>query len=163
MTSSLWPPEADPPHDVVGGLEVLDRDECLRLLATTPVARIGITLGALPVILPVNIAVDEGVDGLPPSVVIRTGPGMKLDAARAGDVVALEADLIDPVSHAGWSVLVQGRTTVPRDQATMARLRALPLSPWARPDAQDVIVVATDIVTGRRLVPWRRAPDDAAR
>ena len=36
------------------GLEVLDRAECLRLLGTASLGRIGLTSGALPTVLPVN-------------------------------------------------------------------------------------------------------------
>ncbi|HEX4905274.1 MAG TPA: pyridoxamine 5'-phosphate oxidase family protein, partial [Acidimicrobiales bacterium] len=57
------------------GLEVLDRDECLRLLAQATLGRVGVTIGALPCVVPVNYRIvgDE--------VVIRTGAGTKLDAA----------------------------------------------------------------------------------
>ncbi len=36
------------------GLEVLEREECLRLLAGATIGRLGITIGTLPVVLPVN-------------------------------------------------------------------------------------------------------------
>ena len=36
------------------GLEILDREECLRLLATATLGRVGITNGALPAIVPIN-------------------------------------------------------------------------------------------------------------
>src|SRR6187401_2874753 len=57
------------------GLEVLDRAECLRLLSTATLGRIGVQYGALPTVLPVNFVLD-GCD-----IVIRTGRGTKLDAA----------------------------------------------------------------------------------
>ena len=47
-------------------------DECLRLLASTTVGRVALTSKALPVILPVNYAVDGD------TVVIRTRPGSLL-------------------------------------------------------------------------------------
>jgi nitroimidazol reductase NimA-like FMN-containing flavoprotein (pyridoxamine 5'-phosphate oxidase superfamily) len=37
-------------------METLDRAECLRLLEAATVGRIGVSIGALPVILPVNFA-----------------------------------------------------------------------------------------------------------
>ena len=35
------------------GLEVLDRQTCLELLATAPIGRVGLSIEALPVVLPV--------------------------------------------------------------------------------------------------------------
>ena len=47
------------------GLEVLDRDECLRLLGTATLGRVGITFGALPVVLPVNFRLRRRSDRVP--------------------------------------------------------------------------------------------------
>ena len=57
------------------GLEVLDRDECLRLLAFATIGRVGFTSGALPAVLPVNFHLDGE------RILVRTGRGSKLDAA----------------------------------------------------------------------------------
>src|SRR5213079_2103949 len=84
------------------GLEVLSRDECLRLLATAHIGRIALSIGALPVVLPVNFCM------LDDDLVIRTGPGSKLDAATNHAVVAFEVDSFSLFDHSGWSVLVQG-------------------------------------------------------
>ena len=127
------------------GLEVLDRDECLRLLASVPVGRLGLSVDALPVIVPVNFAVDGD------RLVIGTGEGSKLDAAMAGSVVCLETDRWDPMGHDGWSVLVQGTTSIVDDPDDVARCRALPLRPWGRPEALRYITVGIDLVSGRRL------------
>jgi hypothetical protein len=75
--------------------------ECLRLLATVPVGRIGVSIGALPAVLPVNFAL-VGADP-----VILTASGTKLDAATRHAVVAFEADSYAPDGSSGWSVLVQ--------------------------------------------------------
>jgi len=108
------PPPASPAADDAGevntdvvewdrhGLEVLSRSECLRLLATTPVGRVALSIGALPVVLPVNFALDGE------SVVFRTGPGSKLEAATRQAVVAFQADHVDLADETGWSVLLTG-------------------------------------------------------
>lgn len=58
-------------------VEKLTRAQCLELIATVPVGRIGVSIRALPVILPVNfVLVGE-------NIVFRTIPGTKLDAAAA--------------------------------------------------------------------------------
>ena len=77
------------------GLEILDREACLRLLATRSLGRIGCTSGALPIVLPVNFRLVGDV------IVVRTGFGTKLHAAADNAVVAFEVDEIDPVSHLG--------------------------------------------------------------
>ena len=62
---------------------------CLELLRTKRIGRLGLSMGALPVVHPVNFAV--GGD----RIVIRTGIGSKLSAALRGAVVCLEVDDID--------------------------------------------------------------------
>ena len=55
----------------------LDRSECLALLASTSLGRIGTSIEAMPVVLPVAFALYDG------SIVFRTMPGTKLhDATR---------------------------------------------------------------------------------
>src|ERR1700739_3736503 len=73
------------------GLEELERDECLRLLATAEIGRVIISTGALPAALPVNFFLDGD------AIIFRTAPGTKLSAACDHAVVAFEVDSIDPV------------------------------------------------------------------
>jgi Pyridoxamine 5'-phosphate oxidase len=84
------------------GLEVLSREECLSLMATVSVGRLGVSIDALPAILPVNFVL------LREQIIVRTVPGTKLDAAAAQAVVAFEVDSYDPGGKWGWSVLVLG-------------------------------------------------------
>src|SRR5204862_2980903 len=84
------------------GLEILDRAACVRLLGTVSLGRVGITVGALPTILPINFRIDGD------RILFRSGVGTKLDAATRGAVVAFEADDFDPLYHSGWSVVVTG-------------------------------------------------------
>ena len=57
------------------GLEILDREECLRLLALTSLGRIGFTSGALPSVLPVTYHLDQD------RILVHTTRGSRLDAA----------------------------------------------------------------------------------
>ncbi len=134
------------------GLEILSRDECLALLASVPIGRIGLSLSALPVVLPVNFAVHDE------TIIIRTSVGSKFAAAISNAVVALEADHYDSLGHNGWSVLVQGSSRVVSDPGELERLRRLPLRPWANPDTDRYIAISTDVVSGRRVRGWYR-PD----
>jgi nitroimidazol reductase NimA-like FMN-containing flavoprotein (pyridoxamine 5'-phosphate oxidase superfamily) len=130
-------------------LERLTYDECLRLLSAGKTGRVGISVAALPVVLPVNYAV------LDHDIVIRTGAGTKLNAALRGAVVAFEIDHVDPIDHEGWSVLVQGCAHEMTDADELERARTLPLRPWA-PGARDHYVrIPTERMSGRRLVVSR--------
>jgi hypothetical protein len=133
------------------GLEVLSRTESLALLALTTVARVGVTVDALPVVLPVNFAIDGN------QIVLRSAPGTKLTAALTNAVIAFEADSVNPMDHSGWSVLVQGMSRVLTDPDEIDAARRLPLRPWANEDADQFIVIDVNRVSGRRLNQWDRA------
>lgn len=130
------------------GLEVLDRHQCLQLLATVPVGRVGITSGAVPVVLPVNFALDGD------EIVIRTVRGSKYDAAIHNTVVAFEADRFDPIDHTGWSVVITGASRELTSDDDRHRAERLPLRRWAEVDPQRdrFVAIACDVITGRRVV-----------
>ena len=126
------------------GLETLDREQCLELLATRSVGRVAITINALPAIFPVNFALLDG------DIVFRSSPGSKLTAAAQRAVVAFEVDDVDNPQRSAWSVLVVGPASEITDEAEIARARSLPLPPWA-PGAQcHYIRVRSELVSGRR-------------
>ena len=136
----------DPEASLVGSMEELDEAECLRLLASTTVGRLGFVVQERPIVLPVNYAVDGR------TVVFRTGEGTVLNKA-ALQMVAFEVDKIDDATHTGWSVLAQG---VAQDVGTAIdarsdQLRRIALVTWA-PDRRDRwFRLDADTLTGRRL------------
>ena len=77
------------------GLQILDLEECMRLLGTASIGRVGLHWDALPTVLPVNFVLDGD------RVVFRTGRGAKLAAAAAGNVVAFEVDSVRPPTGRG--------------------------------------------------------------
>ena len=129
------------------GLEVLDRDECLRLLDGASLGRVGVTAGALPSVLPVNfrLAGDR--------IVFRTGGGTKLAAATRNAVVAFEVDDIDPVQHTGWSVMVTGVARPVVDPDELTELNGLGIARWAAGRDGHVVEMSLEIVSGRRIPP----------
>ena len=135
-----------PEASMVGSMEELDEDECLRLLASTTVGRVGFVVDGRPLVLPVHYAIDGR------TVVFRTGEGTVLNRT-ALQMIAFEVDKIDDVTHSGWSVLAQG---VAQDVGTAIdtrseRLRKLALVTWA-PDRRDRwFRLDADTLTGRRL------------
>ena len=126
------------------GLEILGREECLNLLARPAIGRIALSVGALPVVFPVNFTLFDG------DILIRTAPGTKLRAAAANAVVAFEVDDVDPVDHTGWSVMVQGVANEITDEATVARAHRAPLTPWARQNG-CYLRITCQVVSGRRI------------
>ena len=126
-------------------LQKLSRDECLRLLASVPVGRIVYTQRALPAVELVNFALDHG------DIVIRTDRGGKLAAAARGAVVAFEADCVDPVGQAGWSVTAIGPSQEVTDPAEVTRLRTIGLNSWAPGTLDHFIRISPVILTGRHL------------
>lgn len=129
------------------GLEVLSRAECLRLLARSPIGRVVVTDKALPAAFPVNFAL------LDEDVVFMTRGGTKLEMAAAEEVVAFEADEIDPSTQTGWSVLIQGWASQITDPDELARARALRLRPWAAGERLQFVRVRSEVMSGRRLLP----------
>lgn len=128
------------------GFEVLDREECLRLLARGGVGRIGLTARALRVILPVNYAL------LGEDMVVRTSRGTNLAAATARTVVAFEIDEVDPSDLRGWSVLVTGVAQEVSDPDQRRRCDALGLPAWAGAENTCYVRISTEIVTGQRIL-----------
>jgi nitroimidazol reductase NimA-like FMN-containing flavoprotein (pyridoxamine 5'-phosphate oxidase superfamily) len=127
------------------GLEVLDRDQCLRLLGSATLGRIGFTSGALPTVLPVNFQLDRE------RILVRTGRGSKLDAALQNAVVAFEVDDFDAISHSGWSVAVTGVATEISDPAELDAARQEPVARWAPAGDEAVLAVSTEFMSGRRI------------
>jgi nitroimidazol reductase NimA-like FMN-containing flavoprotein (pyridoxamine 5'-phosphate oxidase superfamily) len=127
------------------GLEVLDRDQCFRLLGSATLGRIGFTSGALPTVLPVNFHLDRE------RILVRTGRGSKLDAALQNAVVAFEVDDFDAIYHSGWSVAVTGVATEISDPAELDAARQEPVARWAPAGDEAVLAISTEFVSGRRI------------
>ncbi|WP_405654252.1 pyridoxamine 5'-phosphate oxidase family protein [Streptomyces sp. NBC_00019] len=123
----------------------VSRDEALRLLGTVQLGRIAFTEQALPAIRPVNHVLAEG------DIIVRThGGSALLRRALLSEVVAYEADEIDPVTRTGWSVVVTGTATRVTGAAELARYQGL-LMPWIDAEMEQVVRIRPEIVSGYRL------------
>lgn len=100
------------------GIDWLDRDECLRLLAADEVGRLAV-VGAPPAIFSVIYRLDGE------AIVFRTDPGTELNHGSRAPA-CFELDTFDRDHRPGWSVLVTGRleeatpTTPPRSSGYVA-------------------------------------------
>ena len=130
------------------GVQRLDRGEAMCLLASVTYGRVFFTQNALPAIRPVNHLVDEG------QVIIRTRLTAAISAAvqssDSGDIVAYEADSLDPQRRAGWSVVVTGRARTVTDADQISRYERL-LHPWVN-HADTVIAIEPEIISGLRII-----------
>lgn len=127
------------------GIEVLGELECWELLAAAKVGRVGVCIGAMPAIFPVNFVLDDE------AVIFRTGEGTKLKAATNNAVVAFQCDQVDELEHTGWSVLGVGIAETVTEPEEAERLRHLPLWPWAGGRREAYVRVRLEFVSGRRI------------
>jgi len=128
-------------------IEEMSERECLHLLRTHDLGRLGIVDGeARPLIFPVNYVFDEGI------VVFRTGAGSKLNLAP-GAPVCFEIDGWAPGAGIGWSVLVKGTAhdiTQSRGMPT-GRMKLLPVEPAAPGSREHWIGIWANEITGRKF------------
>lgn len=129
------------------GLEILDYEVCLELLASEPVGRVAFVEAGQPQVLPVNHLVRGS------RIAFRTAAGSKLDAAVMGRQVAFEVDRYDEQDQSGWSVVVRGQASTVDDPELLAWLQDQHLHPWTDGEARPVwVVIRADDVSGRRIV-----------
>ena len=132
------------------GLEILEREECLRLLAGANTGRIALTVRALPAILPVRFVLDGD------RIVIRAGAASTLAVATRSAVVAFEADGCDGGPALEWSVVATGLARHVTDEREQSRLDALALPRWARDDGSCLVSITTERLGGRRTLVGER-------
>lgn len=138
----LKPSAIDPTNE----MGVLSDEQCIELLKTTPLGRLGFLADDAPLVLPVNYAWDDH------SVVFRTLEGLKLAAAAEGQRVCFEVDGWDPKARTGWSVLVAGQAREVTDWAEQEALEQLGLVSWSRAKWRPIwIRVEPTEITGRVL------------
>ena len=128
------------------GLELLTEEEALELLSGAEVGRIGLTIGAMPAIFPVNYRMIEG------AIVFRTAPGAKLTAAAEGAVVAFEVDDYDRADRTGWSVLAVGQAELVHEGDMALKAIAAHLEPYADGTRRTIVRIEPTFVSGRRIV-----------
>jgi hypothetical protein len=135
LTSALDAAVEEPGH-----LHALSPEECREVLRNGSVGRLAyIARAGVPDIVPVNYVVD-GRD-----LLIRSGPGPKLQAAERRELVAFEVDDLDPATRTGRSVVLHGRAERESGDAATDRL------PWAAGPRRHLIRIRATRTTGRRL------------
>jgi len=129
-----------------GTLEEIGRDECLRLLATQRLGRLGVIVDGVPLVLPMQFALDGE------TIVLRTNDGAKTLHAPLSSV-SFEVDGVDWDAGHGWSVLVKGfgadiSTSI--DERSEV-LRSLNVRTWAPAPGDRWLEIVPREITGRRI------------
>ena len=135
----------DERHGQQARWQELSKSECFELLAREHLGRVAAVDDRGPIVFPVNFVLDRHM------VVFRTDAGTKLDIACLGSRVAFEVDGTDTAAHTGWSVVVRGEAVEVTDPAEVARLRKLPLDPWAPGAKAHYVRILPAVLTGRRI------------
>ena len=132
-------------HDEHSSFDILGEGECLWLLEHSYLGRVGVAIGALPAIFPVNYAVHGGC------IYFRTDKGTKLAAALREAAVAFQVDGFDNRYHHGWSVQAVGLAEeVPEPEATEL-LDVVAVEPWAPGPHGHLIRIRPEFLSGRRI------------
>src|SRR5262249_6633125 len=147
--SALPPTRGRADHDGMrtvsrrSGIEVLDSGACRRLLADEEIGRVAVVIGATPMILPVNYALDGN------DIVFRTMPGSRIHVGRGH--AAFEVDEFDREKQSGWSVLVTGRLeeVTKYQSADLEHVKHLDVTPWARGERNVWMRLRPNFITGR--------------
>lgn len=124
----------------------LDERECLELLETTTVGRVGFVDDDRVLIIPVNYLL-HGRD-----IVIRTSPTGPLSTLPSHrERIAFEVDHHDDMAGIGWSVLLGGRVTEMTADAVEQVPGASRKHPWAGGDRSLALRLTTETISGRRV------------
>ncbi|MFJ8916690.1 pyridoxamine 5'-phosphate oxidase family protein [Amycolatopsis sp. NPDC102389] len=128
------------------GLETLDREQCLALLAGAGLGRVVFTSRALPAIQPTRFALHHG------AIMVRTPAQSALFAGVLDTVVAFAVDEFAADEGTGWFVTVLGRASEVRDPIVIAELETLPLGCWTGQADSRYLRILLESVTGRRIL-----------
>jgi nitroimidazol reductase NimA-like FMN-containing flavoprotein (pyridoxamine 5'-phosphate oxidase superfamily) len=133
-------------------LEELDEAECLRLIASGGIGRIGFSGRYGPTVMPVNYQLYDG------SIVFRTAQDSATDEdlrtgiANAEYKVAFEIDDFDTAARTGWSVLIQGSAHHVESEAERASVAGAGDDPWPGGDRELFLRITPMRITGRRVL-----------
>jgi len=119
----------------------LSMRETIELLERQSVGRLAyVARQDVPDVVPVNYAWEDG------AVLIRSGPGPKLQAAQRKDTVAFEVDEIDAEARTGCSAVVVGKAEV-----LDVGQPSSDVDVWAGGPHHHTIRIRPVRITGRRL------------
>jgi nitroimidazol reductase NimA-like FMN-containing flavoprotein (pyridoxamine 5'-phosphate oxidase superfamily) len=132
-------------------LEELDETECLRLIASGGVGRIGYSGRYGPTVMPVNYRLYEGTIVFRTAQDSATDEDLRTGIANAEFKVAFEIDDFDTAARTGWNVLIQGSAHHVESDAERAAVAGAGVDPWPGGDRELFLRIIPTRVTGRRV------------
>lgn len=132
-------------------LEELDEAECLRLIASGGVGRIGYSGRYGPTVMPVNYRLYEGTIVFRTAQDSATDEDLRTGIANAEFKVAFEIDDFDTAARTGWNVLIQGSAHHVESEAERAAVAGAGVDPWPGGDRELFLRIIPTRVTGRRV------------
>jgi uncharacterized protein len=133
------------------GYDVLGQAECTALLGKASHGHLGISVGAMPMVLPVFYRLFEG------HVVYRPTYGPEISSATTNAVVAFQVDALDPESGEGWTVVVQGIAAEATAYLAEQMLATTPANGRANEANHRLVALPIERITGYRI---HRLPPD---
>lgn len=124
----------------------LSHDECIDALRAQSLGRIAVSDGALPLILPVNYALEGS------AIVFRTAEGGLLDRTCRNTIVAFEIDEYDPAAGSGHSVVVVGVANV-LYASDWLRVVELGLTSAGAAEGTAFVKIVPGTMSGRKIGP----------
>jgi hypothetical protein len=140
----MTPPATAP---VCPPLDSLATADCLALMKRSGVGRVAITIGALPVVVPICYCVTGG------HILFFIGQRSKEISALSGTVIAFETNSQDaPIGEAfRWSVQVTGTARVVADHVRAAAAAAAGLRPFDSSNLTQLIDLEPGKISGWRI------------
>lgn len=132
-------------------LEELDEAECLRLIGSGGIGRIGYSGRYGPTVMPVNYQLYEGTIVFRTAQDSATDKDLRTGIANAEYKVAFEIDDFDAAARTGWNVLVQGSAHHVESEAERASVAHAGVEPWPGGDRELFLRIIPTRVTGRRV------------
>ena len=132
-------------------LEELDETECLRLIASGGIGRIGYSGRYGPTVMPVNYRLYEGTIVFRTAQDSATDEDLRTGIANAEFKVAFEIDDFDTAARTGWNVLIQGSAHHVESDAERAAVAGAGVDPWPGGDRELFLRIIPTRVTGRRV------------
>ncbi|MGA9491366.1 MAG: pyridoxamine 5'-phosphate oxidase family protein [Mycobacterium sp.] len=126
-------------------LDLLHREEWMKLVRTASVGRLIFTEQALPAVHLVDFRWWRG------DVVIRITDPAVLAATSRNRIVAFETDELDAELQSGWSVTVVGHAEVVTEVPDLMELSTIFSRPATGGRCDYFVRISTEKVTGRRL------------
>jgi nitroimidazol reductase NimA-like FMN-containing flavoprotein (pyridoxamine 5'-phosphate oxidase superfamily) len=132
-------------------LEELDEAQCLRLIASGGIGRIGYSGRYGPTVLPVNYQLYKGTIVFRTAQDSATDEDLRTGIANAEYKVAFEIDDFDTAARTGWSVLIQGSAHHVESDAERVSVAGAGVDPWPGGDRELFLRITPSRVTGRRV------------